>query len=108
MTILYQTRVIQERSELIAGISAILIFIFIGMTLSMMLMEKWGLTIVSSVAVLLCIAGIGYGATKVPINKYRYEVLLDDSYSVEELSKKYDMVEQRGKIYVLEDKNVRE
>ena len=37
----------------------------------------------------------------------RYEVILDDSYSANEFLNKYTIVDQRGDIYVVEEKSVK-
>lgn len=39
-----------------------------------------------------------------PTGKYRYEILLDDSYPASKLNENYDVIEQRGEIFVIEDK----
>ena len=41
---------------------------------------------------------------EIPTGRYKYEVILDKSYSATELYENYDVVEQRGKIWVIEDK----
>lgn len=39
-----------------------------------------------------------------PTDRYRYEVTLDKTVTIEELYKNYDVVDQRGEIWILEDK----
>ena len=39
-----------------------------------------------------------------PTGRYKYEVILDDNYSATELYENYKVVEQRGKIWIIEDK----
>ena len=39
-----------------------------------------------------------------PTGRYRYEVIIDDSVKMTELYDNYNVVEQRGNIWVLEDK----
>ena len=39
---------------------------------------------------------------------YRYECLIDESISLNDLYEKYEIVEQRGEIWVLEEKEVKE
>lgn len=41
---------------------------------------------------------------EVPSGKTKYEVILDENYSAENLYSNYKVIEQRGKIWVLEDK----
>lgn len=40
----------------------------------------------------------------VPTGKYKYEVTIDKDVSFTELNSKYNIIEQRGNIYILEDK----
>lgn len=44
-----------------------------------------------------------FGKTE-PSGRYQYEVTIDDSASFTELYEKYDVVKQKGKIWILEDK----
>lgn len=39
-----------------------------------------------------------------PTGKYEYEVIIDDTVSVADLHKHYEVIEQRGDIFVLRDK----
>lgn len=41
---------------------------------------------------------------EVPTGRYRYEVTISDTANFKEIYEKYDIVEQRGDIYVLEEK----
>jgi hypothetical protein len=41
---------------------------------------------------------------QVPTERYRYEVVLNNKYSATEMLAKYNVVEQRGQIWVIEDK----
>lgn len=38
--------------------------------------------------------------------RYKYEVILDKSYSATELYENYDVIEQRGQIWVIKDKEL--
>lgn len=40
----------------------------------------------------------------VPTGKYQYEVLIDDEASFIEITEKYIVIEQRGEIFVVEEK----
>jgi hypothetical protein len=44
------------------------------------------------------------GSEKVPTGRYKYEATIDKSVSFVELYEHYDIVEQRGEIYILKDK----
>ena len=53
----------------------------------------------------LCGLGLMLGGReKVPTDRYKYEATIDKSVSFVELYEQYDIVEQRGEIYILEDK----
>lgn len=41
-----------------------------------------------------------------PSGRYRYECTIDESVSMTEVYERYDIIEQRGDIWVLEDKEV--
>lgn len=43
-----------------------------------------------------------------PTGRYRYEAIIDDSVSFLDLQEKYDVIEQNGRIWVLEDKETEE
>lgn len=47
---------------------------------------------------------IGISEPQVETDRKRYEVILDESVSLIEIYDKYDVIEQRGKIWILEDK----
>ena len=53
----------------------------------------------------LCMAGLLVGSCKKkPTGRYQYECLIDDETPYAEIYNKYDVVDQRGSILVLEDK----
>lgn len=52
--------------------------------------------------ILLIVCSIHEGS--IPTGKYKYEVTIDENVSFTELNSKYNIIEQRGSIYVLEDK----
>lgn len=56
-----------------------------------------GIVIIS----IICVSA--FGKTE-PSGRYQYEVTIDDSVSFTELYEKYDVIEQKGKIWILEDK----
>ena len=87
----------------VAIVCFICIFIFLNCAM------EYGSTacgILSLVCIILCFAGF---ITFVvdddhPTGKYRYEILLDDLYPASKLNENYDVIEQRGEIFVIEDK----
>lgn len=53
----------------------------------------------------LCLAGLLVGSCKQkPTGRYQYECLIDDETPCAEIYDKYDIVDRRGKIWILEDK----
>lgn len=105
MTILNQTEVMVS---IIPGK-----FVFIGLALSFIctimanVSEKRQdfYTIAAVIFFIASITTVFIGATfKNPSGRYRYECLIDDTVPYTEIYDKYDVVEQRGSIWVLEDK----
>lgn len=47
-------------------------------------------------------------SVKKPTGRYRYECYMEDYVSINVISEKYDIIEQRGDIWILEDKKVEE
>lgn len=64
------------------------------------------------IAAMLCIASmiaIFITYVKAPVvdtGRNRYEVILDDSVSANEIYEKYKVIERRGEIWVIEDKEI--
>ena len=58
------------------------------------------------ISVCLIIPALGNTNTA-PTGRYCYEVTIDDSVSFLDLQEKYDVIEQNGKIWTLEDKEVK-
>lgn len=61
---------------------------------------------ITSVLSLIIIASIAFVNPEVETGRYKYEVTFDDTLSVEEVYDKYEVIERRGDIWVLEDKVV--
>ena len=64
------------------------------------------------IAGVLCIASLmavfitAANAPMIDTGRNRYEVILDDSVSAKEIYEKYKVIEQRGEIWVIEDKEI--
>jgi len=105
--ILNQTEIMTDPGWLpwVAILGAFAIFILIASILAIWL-DLDGLGIVYSV--LIAIAYIflmaSIFAETVPSGRYKYEATIDESVNFTELYEQYDIVEQRGEIYILEDK----
>ena len=64
------------------------------------------LNLLATITTLGCFLYFGIEAPDyaIPSGKYRYEVILNENVSFHEITSKYDVIEQRGDIFVLEDK----
>ena len=51
----------------------------------------------------ICLIGFG-GAEAVPSGRYRYEATISETANFKDISDNYNIIEQRGDIYVLEEK----
>ena len=93
----------------VIGVSCLFLAVlsFIGAILTPVEHENIGLTCVcilifSIIGVVVC-GCLSYTYT-VPNGEVRYEVLINDDTSFTEVIEKYDIIEQRGEIFVLEEK----
>lgn len=86
-------------------VSAIIIFTIGLLVFTVSIIVDWPTqtTIIPAVSLLVfVICGILDGIIKT--GEYRYECIIDDSVSYNEVVENYKIVEQRGDIWVLEDK----
>lgn len=62
---------------------------------------------VATVAVLagIVVGAICYVQAMHPTGEYRYEVMIDESVSMTEFYERYDVIDQRGEIYKIKEKN---
>lgn len=60
------------------------------------------------IAVVVCFLLLYIKFGQEETGRYRYEVTIDDNVAFKELYEKYDIIEQKGKIYVIEEKEVEE
>lgn len=51
------------------------------------------------------VALIAYDIVKYPTDKYEYECVIDESVSMTEFFDRYEIIEQRGEIYVIREKD---
>ena len=108
MTVLNQTEVmvsiIPEKFFLLIVICLIIAFICAIMASTSVGCPDF-CTIAAVIFFIACITTFFIGATfKKPSGRYRYECLIDDTVPYTEIYDKYDVIEQRGSIWVLEDK----
>lgn len=60
------------------------------------------------IAAIACLLFLMFGPaviSDVPTGRYRYEVTIDESVSFNDIYERYEIVEQRGDIWVLEEKS---
>lgn len=86
-----------------------LILFIIGLIFFFVTLFTLNEDVISSCTAVLCIGFLIAGlismiATNGYSKRNQYEVILDDNYPASELYKNYNIVEQRGKIWVIEDK----
>ena len=87
-------------------ITIILLCGFLLTVLSIFFEPDWLLTV--GVPMFMCAAALGlitcFLATSITVPDYNtYEVILDDSVSINEFMNTYEILEQRGQIYVIKE-----
>lgn len=65
--------------------------------------RDWIMT--ASILAGLAVGIICYIQAMRPTGEYRYEVMIDESVSMTEFYERYDVIDQRGKIYKIKEKN---
>ena len=80
----------------------ILVLLFFVATLISLATEKYKLVILF--IILLVLSGLGMFLPIAEMKAVRYEAIIDESVSYMELTEKYKVIEQRGEIFVLEEK----
>lgn len=101
ITILNQTEITEMGlwSLLVGVLAFIIVIFFIG---AMAKFEAWS-AVLGGVVGFIVLVSI-FASSVEPTGRYRYECTIDKSVSMTEVYEKYEVVEQRGDIWVLEDK----
>lgn len=47
---------------------------------------------------------LAYDEFRIPSGEYQYEIIVDDTVSFTDMTEKYNIIEQRGEIFVVEEK----
>ena len=107
MEILNQTPIMEIAKEylglaVVFGLTFVVSFIFMLTTRFATLRNNIA-TIVCILSMLISMVALGF-SPRVDTGRKRYEVTLNDTVSANEIFEKYDIIEQRGKIWVIEDK----
>lgn len=112
MTILNQEPIMSAPAwvNTVIALSFAALFIFLALLRVSMEYKYLVLGTVSCILVVISIVTLASAmlTSSVPDGRNRYEVILDDTVPAKEIHEKYIVVEQRGDIWVLEDKEVDE
>ena len=113
MTILNQTPIIEmsESWELAIAILLIIgIFSFVCFLLTGMLSLDAGMIITGGSAIICLVAAliVALVAPEVETGRNEYEATIDETVPIVEVYEKYEVVERRGDIWVLQDKEIEE
>jgi hypothetical protein len=90
----------------VVGLLLILVIVFIGITAAMANNIDW-LCCISAVLGIICLVSLWLLIIIEPqasTGRYRYECTIDKSVSIRDIYDNYDVVEQRGELWILEDK----
>lgn len=90
-----------------ACVTVIVVCFLIGILAAILAKDPIAILAFLFIGVFICVLILGAGSMnsqEVPTGRYRYEVTISDTANFKEIYEKYDVVEQRGDIYVLEEK----
>lgn len=107
INILNQTEIMRDPEWFgwVAAIGFFVLFVGIGVLVTILShSDGTGVCIGLIVAVVYAAILFGIWGQSVPTGRYQYEAKIDESVNFIELYEWYDVVEQRGEIYILEDK----
>ena len=107
ITILNQTEIMTISNAGLIWTIILCVVGFVGAILFASLSDEYTECVIGViVCIVLFFIGIGIAATddSKSTGRYEYEVLIDESVSFEDVYKNYDVVEQKGKMWILEDK----
>ena len=102
---------IQDDKLLVAGFICLGITSILCVILTNMKNEKIqnitfnGVVLGFIISLILCIA---YKKVEIPSDKYQYEAIIDNDVSINEVYKHYNVIDQKGKKWILEDKECAE
>lgn len=100
ITVLTQTE-IEDANVLWFFIPFFVAFVLISVISAISGFGDWAMAAAVSIAIgLIC-----YVQAMRPTGEYRYEVMIDESVSMTEFYERYDVIDQRGKIYKIKEKN---
>lgn len=82
-----------------------LLLVIIGIILFILCVTELCPSVFSTIAAILIFIGIAYFATGKELEPtIQYQVILNDSMTIEELYKEYEIIEQKGISYIIQEK----
>lgn len=102
ITVLTQTEY-EDASVLWFFIPFFVVMILIATTGAIFGCDDW--VVPAAVLAGIVVGAICYLQAMRPTGEYRYEVMIDESVSMTEFYERYDVIDQRGKIYKIKEKN---
>ena len=105
MEILNKTEIFEQNN--IVAIIGLSIVVFI--LLAVVNIDKFEIAIMFAILSILCSVALEilnqFDLYKnMPTGKYRYEIILKEDYPALEFYEKYKVIEQRGRVWIIEDK----
>ena len=92
----------------VIGIIAVMVFAISLIILFVSIYNLWNVSFIVSIITMLIsfifIIVLGLNDIEEPTGRYRYEATIDESVSITEVYDRYKVVERRGDIWILEDK----
>lgn len=107
MTILTQHPIVEYQGQVwvvLAAIAFILTISFFIVALICHSTESLGLGVIFLLALFFFIIVGEVRYKEVPIGRYEYQVLLDETVDINELASRYDIIGQDGLIWTIQDK----
>ena len=106
MEILNATEILKTRNDELVIVFIIMLMVLFGIIITLISCIKVsnGMFIAWFICVIVCVAAAIWFADEVPTGIYQYEVLLTDNYSATQLLQDYEVVGQRGSIWIIQDK----
>lgn len=104
MEILNQTEIMESYAwfsyaVLLIGIIAMISLIMFNKNKEMI----WGIVLIISMIIMMVLVVLSYCLEK-PTGRYIYDVTISDDVNFNEFNEKYEVIEQKGKIYTIKEK----
>lgn len=106
ITVLNSTEIMQNPDWLVRLVGVLLVLFLVSLTLALSVDSEPfdGICAVISVICLIGLFAIGIIDTEESTGRYEYEVIMSEDVPLQEVYERYEIKEQRGDIWVLEDK----